>query len=448
MNIPKDVEFIIDKFYENNYEAFIVGGCVRDSIRGVAPHDYDITTNALPEKIQELFEKTIPTGIKHGTITVLIDGNSYEVTTYRIDGDYIDNRRPESVEFVSDIKEDLSRRDFTINAMAYNYNEGLVDYFSGNEDLQNKLIKAVGEPDKRFNEDALRMMRAIRFAAQLGFTIEAKTLASIKKNNALINNISAERIRDEFIKIIISDNPSLGLRLLADTGILKHILPELAQCIGFDQHTPYHDKDIFNHTLSVVEKVPNLAYLRLAALFHDIAKPICFTLDENNVGHFYGHNNKGENLTRKILRRLRVDNLTTDTTCTLVKEHMNVLVDPTDIALKRMINRVGKGLVFDLFKLQRADILSSAPPFLYLQHVAIMENKINEILNSKAPLSSKELAVNGNDLISELALKPGKHLGELLNYLLEKVLKDPSLNNREKLFELAKEYQVYNKPSK
>ncbi|WP_160676681.1 CCA tRNA nucleotidyltransferase [Clostridium sp. C8-1-8] len=448
MNIPKDVKFIIDKFYENNYEAFIVGGCVRDSIRGVTPHDYDITTNALPEKIQELFEKTIPTGIKHGTITVLIDRNSYEVTTYRIDGDYIDNRRPESVEFVSDIKEDLSRRDFTINAMAYNYNEGLVDYFSGNEDLQNKLIKAVGEPDKRFNEDALRMMRAIRFAAQLGFTIEAKTLASIKKNNALINNISAERIRDEFIKIIISDNPSLGLRLLADTGILKHILPELDQCIGFDQHTPYHDKDIFNHTLSVVEKVPNLDYLRLAALFHDIAKPICFTLDENNVGHFYGHNNKGENLTRKILRRLRVDNLTTDTTCTLVKEHMNVLVDPTDIALKRMINRVGKSLVFDLFKLQRADILSSAPPFLYLEHVAIMENKINEILNSKAPLSSKELAVNGNDLINELTLKPGKHLGELLNYLLEKVLKDPSLNSREKLFELAKEYQVYNKPSK
>ncbi|QAA30386.1 CCA tRNA nucleotidyltransferase [Clostridium manihotivorum] len=448
MNIPKEVKFIIDKFYENGYEAFIVGGCVRDSLREVSPHDYDITTNALPDKIQELFEKTIPTGIKHGTVTVLIHGNSYEVTTYRIDGEYIDNRRPESVEFVSDIKEDLSRRDFTINAMAYNSNEGLIDYFNGNEDLQNKLIKAVGDPDKRFNEDGLRMMRAIRFAAQLGFTIEEKTLTSIKKNNDLIKNISAERIRDEFIKLIISDNPSLGLRLLADTGILEHILPELAICIGFDQHTPYHDKDIFNHTISVVEKVPNIVYLRLAALFHDIAKPICFTLDENNIGHFYGHNNKGENLTRKILRRLRVDNLTTDMTCTLVKEHMNVLVAPTDIALKRMINRVGKSLVFDLFKLQRADILSSAPPFLYLAHVDIMENKINEILNSKAPLSSKELAINGNDLINELGLKPGKHLGELLNYLLEKVLKDPSLNSREKLFELAKEYQAYNKPSK
>jgi tRNA nucleotidyltransferase (CCA-adding enzyme) len=445
MNIPKEVQFIIDRFYENGFEAFIVGGCVRDNIRGVTPNDYDITTNAFPDKIQSLFDKTIPTGIQHGTITVIIQGNSFEVTTYRIDGQYIDNRRPESVEFVSDIKEDLSRRDFTINAMAYNNTLGLIDYFGGSEDINNKLIKAVGNPDKRFNEDALRMMRAIRFASQLGFYIEEETLTSIMKNNYLIKNISSERIRDEFIKIIMSDNPSLGLKLLADTKILKHILPELDSCIGFDQHTPYHDKDIFNHTLSVVEKVPKKIHLRLAALFHDIAKPICFTLDENNIGHFYGHNNKGENLSRKIFRRLRIDNATSDMACTLVKEHMNVLVNASDVALKRMITRVGKDLVYSLFNLQRADILSSAPPFLYLEHVDKMESRITEILNSKAPLASKDLVINGNDLMNELNLKPGKELGNLLNYLLEKVLKDPNLNTKENLFNLAKDYMVYNK---
>ncbi|MBK1813427.1 CCA tRNA nucleotidyltransferase [Clostridium sp. YIM B02505] len=445
MNIPKEVQFIIDRFYENGFEAFIVGGCVRDNIRGVTPNDYDITTNALPEKIQGLFDKTIPTGIQHGTITVIVQGNSFEVTTYRIDGEYIDNRRPESVQFVSDIREDLSRRDFTINAMAYNNNLGLIDYFGGKDDISNKLIKAVGDPDKRFNEDALRMMRAIRFASQLSFDIEENTFSSIIKNNHLIKNISFERIRDEFIKIIMSDNPSIGLKLLADTKILKHIIPELDTCIGFDQHTPYHDKDIFNHTLSVVEKVPKVVHLRLAALFHDIAKPICFTLDENNIGHFYGHNNKGEHLSRKIFRRLRMDNATSNMSCTLIKEHMNVLVNAKDVALKRMINRVGKDLVYDLFKLQRADILSSAPPFLYLEHVDKMESRITEILNSKAPLASKDLAINGNDLINELNLKPGKELGNLLSHLLEKVLKDPNLNTREILLNLAKQYIVYNK---
>ncbi|GFP78291.1 CCA tRNA nucleotidyltransferase [Clostridium fungisolvens] len=445
MNIPKEVQFIIDKFYENGFEAFIVGGCVRDNIRGITPNDYDITTSAFPEKIQSLFDKTIPTGIQHGTITVIVQGNSFEVTTYRIDGEYIDNRRPESVEFVSNIKEDLSRRDFTINAMAYNNISGLIDYFGGLDDINNKLIKAVGDPDKRFNEDALRMMRAIRFASQLGFDIEKETLSSIMKNSHLIKNISFERIRDEFIKIIMSDNPTLGLKLLADTKILKHIIPELDACVGFDQHTPYHDKDIFNHTLSVVEKVPKKVHLRLAALFHDIAKPVCFALDENNIGHFYGHNNKGEYLSRKIFRRLRIDNVTSDMACTLVKEHMNVLVNATDVALKRMINRVGKDLVYDLFKLQRADILSSAPPFLYLEHVDNMDNRITEILNSKAPLSSKDLIINGNDLINELNLKPGKELGNLLNHLLEKVLKDPTLNTRENLFNLAKDYLIYNK---
>ncbi|GKU27295.1 CCA tRNA nucleotidyltransferase [Clostridium folliculivorans] len=445
MNIPKEVQFIIDKFYENGFEAFIVGGCVRDNIRGVTPNDYDITTNAFPYKIQSLFDKTIPTGIQHGTITVIVQGNSFEVTTYRIDGEYIDNRRPESVEFVSDIKEDLSRRDFTINAMAYNSTLGLIDYFGGNDDINKRLIKAVGDPDKRFNEDALRMMRAVRFASQLDFDIEKETLSSIIRNSHLIKNISFERIRDEFIKIIMSDNPRLGLKLLADTKILKYIIPELDACIGFDQHTPYHDKDIFNHTLSVVEKVQKKVHLRLAALFHDIAKPICFTLDENNIGHFYGHNNKGDHLSRKIFRRLRIDNSTSDIACTLVKEHMNVLVNATDVALKRMINRVGKDLVYDLFNLQRADILSSAPPFLYLEHVDKMESKITEILNSKAPLASKDLAINGNDLINELNLKPGKELGNLLNHLLEKVLKDPNLNTKENLFNLAKEYLVYNK---
>lgn len=440
MNIPLEVKDILNTFHNNGYEAFIVGGCVRDHMLGIVPKDYDITTNALPEEIITLFPKTIPTGIKHGTITVMVNNNAYEVTTYRIDGDYKDNRHPEEVKFVTNIKEDLSRRDFTINALAYNEQHGLKDFFNGQQDLKNKIIRSVGISDKRFNEDALRMLRAIRFSCQLDFQIHVDTLDSIKNNFSLIKNISIERIRDEFSKILLSSSPSKGLLLLETTGILKLILPELQSCVGFDQKTPYHDKDVFMHALSVVDKTPSILHLRLAALFHDISKPQCFFLDEKGISHFYGHPKKGEDVTRTILKRLKYDNETINKVCILVREHMNVLDNPKDSALKRLLNRVGKDIIFDLFKLQRADILSSAPPFLFIKNVDYMDNKISEIIKSDVPLNSKQLAVDGNDLIKELSIKPGKIIGNILNYLLDRVLDEPTLNTRENLLSLAKEF--------
>ncbi|HEY8892844.1 MAG TPA: CCA tRNA nucleotidyltransferase [Clostridium sp.] len=437
MFIPNDVKIIMDCLRNNGYESYIVGGCVRDFMIGISsPKDYDVTTNALPEEIIRIFNKTIPTGVDHGTVTVMINKEGYEVTTYRIDGEYLDNRRPEDVTFVSTLKEDLARRDFTINALAFNEEEGLVDYFGGNVDLDNKIIRAVGEPNKRFKEDALRMLRAIRFSARLDFEIEEKTFEAIKENSHLILNVSNERTRDELCKMMVSDNTTKALRLLKDSKLLDFILPELKVTIGFNQQNPHHNKDIFNHTLAVVEKCTPELNLRIAGLLHDIAKPNCFTIDAEGIGHFYGHDKKGVILSQKILRRLRFDNKSINEISILIKEHMNVLTKPTDASVKRLINRVGKDLVFDLFALQRADALGSRFPEKRINEITRVEEKTIAILESKVPLSTKELVVNGKDLIKEFSLKPGEEIGDILRFLLDKVLENPELNSKEKLFSI------------
>lgn len=440
MKIPSGVNTIIKTLYENGFEGFLVGGCVRDSILNRNPNDYDVTTNALPDDIIRIFEKTIPTGIKHGTVTVLLNKEPFEVTTYRIDGEYLNNRSPEEVTFVTNIKEDLARRDFTINAMAYNDEKGLVDFFNGQEDLENKIIRCVGDADKRFNEDALRMLRAIRFSAQLDFDIEEKTLAAITKNSHLIKNISVERIADELNKCLLCNVPSKAFLLLEQTGLLKYILPDLQETVGFDQHTKYHNKDVFMHTLGVVDKVNPVLHLRLAALLHDISKPECFFIGKDNSGHFYGHDKKGAVKSTSILRKLHYDNDTVKKVHVLIKEHMNVLQDPTDAALKRLINRTSKELVFDLLNLMKSDILSCAPPFLALDNVSVMTERITKILDSNEPLSSNDLKINGNDLIKELGMKPGKEIGETLKYLLNKTLEEPKLNEKNTLLKLAQEH--------
>lgn len=437
INLPHKVDFIINKLYENGFEAFAVGGCVRDSILNKTPGDWDMTTSALPENIISIFDKTIPTGMKHGTITIIIDKESFEVTTYRIDGDYKDNRRPDQVEFVTSIEEDLSRRDFTINAMAYNHKEGLIDFFNGKEDLQNRIIKCVGDANTRFKEDALRMLRAIRFSAQLEFSIEEETFKAIANNSHLIKAISQERIREELTKILLSEKPSHAFINLEKSGILKHILPEIQKMAGFDQKNPHHDKDIFMHTLSVVDNTPKDKNLRLAALFHDIAKPVTFSVDNKCIGHFYGHDKIGTEITEKVLKRLTFDNKTIDIVTRLVKDHMVMFNKPKDITIKKLINRVGKENMPLLFALQRADIKSSAPPFNFTP-IEYVEQKVNTILEHKEPISLKDLNITGEDLIRELNLKPGKIIGEILNKLLEKVLKDPSLNDYDKLIILAK----------
>lgn len=442
INIPNNVQFIIDTLYNNNYEAFMVGGCVRDALLGLMPKDYDITTSSTPDITQRLFDKTIPTGIKHGTITVVIDGENLEVTTYRTEGKYLDNRRPESVSFVSDIKEDLSRRDFTINALAYNNKVGLIDYFNGIDDLNNKTIRAVGDADKRFKEDALRMLRAIRFSCQLGFNIEASTYNAIKLNYKLIKNISMERIRDELCKILITDSPCTGLNLLKDTGILEIILPDIYALVEYTPRCNNHNRDVFNHTLNVISNTNNDLLLRLSALFHDVGK--LNTLKELSNGHCYfpGHAQEGARTCRPILSELKFDNDTIDRVSKIIFDHLVLNVDlmPTDGEVKRLLRRVGKKDIFTLFQLQRADINSLWDPIPFLKKVDFTENRVKYIIKNNEPLYIKDLAITGSDLIAELNIKPGKLVGEILTFLLESVLDDKNLNTKERLLEIAKNF--------
>ncbi|WP_297639009.1 CCA tRNA nucleotidyltransferase [uncultured Clostridium sp.] len=437
-NIPKKVDFIINTFYENGFEAFLVGGCIRDFLLGADPKDYDIATSATPEETISLFEKTIPTGLQHGTVTVLIDSESFEVTTYRTESEYKDNRHPEKVTFVKNIKEDLSRRDLTINAFAYNKKEGLIDFFNGMNDLNNKIIRCVGDSNLRFNEDALRMLRAIRFSAKLNFKIEEKTLLSIEKNKDLIKNISGERIRDELCKILISDNSRLGLELLLKTGLLLNIIPEFKSSIEFNQYN--HEEDIFNHTLSVIEKTPKVLNIRLAALFHAIGKPQTFTIDDKNVPHFYGYNIRSEEIARIILNRLRFDNKQIKEVTTLIREHLNTLDNPKSLNIKRLINRVSVDFIYNLYALQKAKILSLSDSSVAIQKLEKMIFLTDEILNSKQPLTIKDLDITGKDLIIEFKVKPGKKIGEILSYLLDLVLDNEYLNKKETLLFKAKEF--------
>lgn len=438
-NIPADVNFIIDTLYDNSFEGFMVGGCIRDLLLEKSPNDFDITTSAPPEKTINIFAKTIPTGLQHGTVTVLVNNEPYEVTTYRTEGEYKDSRRPSEVTFVTNLKEDLSRRDFTINAFAYNTTHGLVDYFNGLSDLNNKLIRAVGDADKRFKEDALRMMRAIRFSSQLDFSIEKSTLYAISNNSDLIKNISQERIRDELCKILSSKNPRKGIILLEETGLLKFILPELQSTVGLKQYIPYHFEDVFNHSLSVLDNCieSNSIPLKLSALLHDIGKPTCFSKDENGMGHFYNHQVIGETISKNILSRLKFDNNTISIVSNLIREHMSVMDNPKDSAIKRLINRVGVNNIFNLYTLQRADINSLLNPESVIHKINFIETRTHEILDNKLPLSVKDLAVNGSDLIKFLNVKPGKTIGIVLNTLLDMVLENPDLNTKEVLLSIS-----------
>ena len=413
MNLPSDVNFILNRFYENNFEAFIVGGCVRDNLLGKIPHDYDITTNALPQETESLFEKTIPTGIKHGTVTVLINSNPFEVTTYRIDGEYLDNRKPENVEFVTNIKEDLARRDFTINALAYSPKFGFKDFFNGKEDLKNKIIRCVGVPDKRFNEDALRILRAIRFSCQLNFQIDDETLNSIKRNFKLIENISKERIRDEFSKILLSSHSFNGLCTLKDIGLTDLIMPILKENFNLD-----------NKTLKNNYKLLSFAKDKLSS------KLASFILASCNF-------KPTDNLTEDILKNLHYDNKTIKEALILVNE-FNTLLSLNRYELKKLINKFSKELIFDFLDLKKAHLKLNNKS---LDNINLIEKDIKDILNKKDPLTIKDLAINGNSLVKELNLKPGKELGLTLNHLLDEVLREPKLNNFDDLIKIAKLYK-------
>lgn len=436
INVPKNVEFIINKLKEHGFESYAVGGCVRDSLINRKVNDWDITTNAKPEDVINIFEKTVPTGIKHGTVTVILDKENFEVTTYRIDGEYKDGRHPEQVQFVSELKEDLSRRDFTINAMAYNEEKGIIDYFEGIKDLNNKIIRAVGNADKRFEEDALRMLRAIRFAAQLGFEIEASTKQGIKNLSDNIKNVSIERIRVEFDKIIVS-NP-MYINELIDSGILQHFLNELCLCRGVKQQNPHHIYDVLTHILKSAENIEPVTHLRLTMVLHDICKPQCKTVDEKGIGHFYGHDLASADKAFEVLKRMKYDNDTINKVVTLIKYHDRDI--RTRKSIRKLLSLIGEDLFRDLLKVKKADALAQNPElYKEKEHKLIeSEKKLNEIIEAEECFSIKDLAINGKDLIA-LGVKPGKDIGIILNKLLEKVIEEPDLNNRESLIAMVKQ---------
>jgi tRNA nucleotidyltransferase (CCA-adding enzyme) len=441
LQIPTDVSTIIDTLKTYGFNAHAVGGCVRDSLLKRQPNDWDITTDALPQDIISIFPHTVPTGIKHGTVTVILNNAHFEVTTYRIDGDYSDGRHPDSVVFTNSLESDLSRRDFTINAIAYNHDSGLSDPFEGMKDLALGIVRCVGNAHERFNEDALRMIRAVRFANQLDFKVDNETLEAVKENSSLILKVSIERIREELCKILLCKKPSYGMLLLLDSGLLQHIMPEIMPCIDFNQCNPHHNKDVFSHSLAVLDNSPGDLIIRLAALLHDIGKPDSFSKDEKGIGHFYGHEDISYEKSEAFLRRFKFDNNTIKRVSALVKEHMSKYNNPKNLTVKRLINRVGAENIDALLELQIADIKGSAEPERF-ENIEKLKLQVHTLLQEKCPLSTKDLALNGTDLIA-LGFKPGKLIGEILAYLLDIILEAPELNSKEQLLQLVKDkYKV------
>ncbi len=438
-NIPEYVENILDTLHENGYDAFIVGGAVRDMSMGKLPSDYDINTDALPDDIERVFVdyRTLNVGKRFGTVVVVQEEGFVEVTTFRTDGEYLDGRRPKEVFFSDELKEDLSRRDFTINAMAYNKDRGLIDYFGGIGDIERKTIRTVGNAKDRFSEDYLRILRAIRFATQLQFSIDESTKKGCKLYGKSLLNISGERICGELFKILLSEKPSYGIRLLKELEILYIILPELTNSIGFNQHNPHHDKDVFEHSLCVVDKVSPIIHLRLAALFHDIGKPYTFTRDEDGVGHFYGHNLVGAKIAWDILLRLKTSNKIIKKTSILIEKHMTAHDGFKEKGLKRLLSKIGEEDIFILLELQEADRLCSNGDS-NIDDLLQRRIKINEILSQSQAYDKNQLAINGQDVI-KLGYPQGKIIGEILDYLFEKVLEEPEKNNKEDLIKIIKE---------
>lgn len=437
IQLPQKVSYIIETLAARGFEAYAVGGCVRDSILKRKPDDWDITTSALPYQVKQIFPRTVDTGIQHGTVTVLVEKEGFEVTTYRIDGEYEDKRHPKEVLFTENLIEDLKRRDFTINAMAYNEEKGLIDAFDGVGDLEKGIIRCVGKAQERFEEDALRVLRGIRFAAQLGFTVEEKTRQAMAQLAGNLANISAERIQIELVKLLVSPHPEL-LRTAYELGITRVILPEFDCMMPVKQENPHHKYTVGEHTLHALENIRSNKVLRLSVLFHDMGKPATHTVDEEGIGHFYGHAKESERIAGVVLRRLKFDNDTRKKVEKLVCWH-DYRMMAVGGQIRKTVNKVGEELFFDLLEVMRADVLAQSS---YLQKEKLEElEKIKmeyEAIRQKGDcLSIRQLAVNGNDLM-KAGIK-GRAIGEKLEWLLEKVLEEPSLNTREQLLEMLKQ---------
>lgn len=443
IEMPSAVKEIISRLCADGYSAYAVGGCVRDTIMGKTPSDWDICTSALPQETLKTLgkENIVENGIKHGTVTVRVDNENYEITTFRTDGKYIDNRRPETVTFVRSLKEDLARRDFTVNAIAYNDTDGLCDDFGGITDIHNKIIRCVGNPDQRFHEDALRILRAIRFSSRLGFEIEEKTSESIHQNVNLLLNISAERIFSELVKILTGDNVEKVLLQYSD--VLSVFIPEIKPMIGLKQRNPHHIYDVWTHTVKAVAAIRNERILRLAALFHDFGKPKKFTVDRFGTGHFKGHPELSAKMTDEILTRLKCDNKTKTTVMKLIEMH-DVRTPPEPKYVRRSVAKIGVELYPELLELKRADTMAQNPATIpeKLQYLRKLQEIYTEEISKNTAFSVKALAVNGND-IKQLGITNGRKIGECLNRLYSLVIDGEAANDKEQLLsKIAELYKI------
>ncbi len=427
---------VIEQLNTAGFEAYAVGGCVRDLLRGVTPDDIDITTNATPEQMLAVFreERVIPTGLQHGTVTVLIGNESFEVTTYRTDGTYTDGRHPDYVTFTASLQEDLARRDFTINAMAYHPDRGVIDPFGGRHDLSARVLRCVGDPETRFTEDALRIARLVRFMSVLGFDCAPSTADAAHKLNHRLDLVAAERKQVELMKLLMGDHVFRVGEAFPD--VLCRIIPVLTPLCGFEQHNPHHSFDVYTHTMRAVHAAVRDPLVRLAVLLHDIGKPRTFFLDEQGIGHFYGHPTVSEELARETLHALRFDNATTHEVLQLVRNH-DKPVSENRRQIKRYLSQLGKDTFLRLLQVKEADATGcredSVPPdFTAVRALA------EDILAAEDCLTLRDLAVNGNDLIT-LGIPAGPALGRMLHNLFEAVLDERCTNDREALLSLAKE---------
>lgn len=433
INIPQYALTVVKQLEKFGFEAYVVGGCVRDSLLGITPKDWDVCTNATPQDVLRVFRRrpVIKTGLKHGTVTVMIDREPVEVTTFRIDGAYTDNRHPDAVTFVSRVEEDLARRDFTINAMAYNPTRGLVDAFDGRRDLAEGRIRCVGEPDERFNEDGLRIMRALRFAARFDFGIENETAFSIRRNRHLLENVSVERIYKELKGMLVGKGAQS--MLLAFPDVMAVIIPELAPTFGFEQRTPYHKYDVWTHTALAVQATPAVESLRLAMLLHDIGKPACHSIGDDGVAHFYHHPELSAELTERILTRLKSDNATLHRVVTLVREHDNDF-PTTRAGMRRFIGRLGTEIVEQLFDIKRADHAAQSDyraqeKAATLRAAALL---IDELMSEEHAFTIRDLHIDGRTLMA-MGVPAGPEVGRILKALLAEVQEDKLPNTADSL---------------
>lgn len=439
IKLPSDVKMLIDRLRKSGYDCYAVGGCVRDSLRGLQPHDWDLTTSAQPDEIERIFAdfKTVDIGKKYGTIAVMVEGELYEITTYRVDGTYTDSRHPDEVSFSDRLRDDLARRDFSVNAMAYNDEEGLVDLYGGRRDLSYGVIRCVGDPVERFSEDALRILRALRFASTLGFTIEPQTSEAILKQRTLLSSIAAERIRDELLKLLCGDKADFILRRYR--SVIAVFIPELKGTFDFEQNSKHHNRDVYRHTVAAVHNVEPEPLLRVTMLFHDIGKPLARTTDKHGVCHYKNHPKIGAAMTSEILRRLCMPSAFIDEVCTMIRYH-DERFKPDPVMLKGYLKLLGADMMQKLMMVQRADILAQS---MYLREeklstLAAVSDELNRIISSGECYSLRQLAVSGADLL-HLGYSSGIRIGQTLDTLLDQVIAGELPNEKDALLEYAKQ---------